>query len=514
MKNRPNILFINTDQQRADTLSYLGNNHINTPNLDKLCEEGVCFENMHCVHPICSPSRVSWQTGKYIHTHGYWENGCDTNSDEIFQAQVLRDNGYHTALIGKSHLSPTHGNVDNYLDSHQMVNGMKEQECEAFWSEKKGNYHGFEDVRLAPGHGERVLSGGHFWVWIKKNHPEYMPLFTKPEGAKYSTWDSKVPAEVHPDRWITNEAIKYLEEQTNDKPFFLWVGYQQPHMPYCPPVPYDKACREKDMVLPIKGGNWVDNPNYLTEYYLNKGGANNITDNIARKIVANYYSSIVMIDHEVGTLLDTLKGKNLEKNTVIIFTSDHGDWLGDHGLWLKGAVHTRGVTQIPFIIKWKDKLPTGKKIKNITSQIDLASTIYELCELEEPFGVQGKSLLGTICKDEELPRDYAFIEHRLPAFRDGSIYAKRYSLSNEERNSKILNPFNEDIHIKTVVTDEYRITYIPKLDYGELFDLKKDQDELTNVWNTNLMLRQKAMHKLIEVLIQTEGKGNERKSIL
>lgn len=504
---KPNILFIHTDQQRADTLGCYGNPVVKTPHLDKLAKDGVLFENAHCTHPLCTPSRASLLTGRYIHSHRLYRNGMPLNEEETTIADVLKDNGYKTGLIGKAHFTPYKGDPKQHLESIQVNNGVPHDECWDFWRNFNQSYYGFDHIEMSMGHGSYGMNGGQYGLWVHEQHPEKVKLFSQeealePSDKKYSSWKSAVPLEIHSSTWITDKTIDFIKEN-KDQPFYAWVGYQEPHTPFNPPKPYCDMYDPADVPLPVRRkGEWGDNlPDHI-KYYLSRGGWSSISEEQTREIIAHYYGMVSLVDDCVGRIMSSLEEEGLADNTIIVFTSDHGEWLGDHDLWLKGAVHTRGVTRIPMIIKWPGVSEKGHRVSAVASHVDVVPTLLDAAGADNPYGVQGTSLRPVVKGEIEQVRPYALIEHRHEPYDVNIQFQKE---------DGVLNKGAKDFYLKTIVTNQYRLSYIPGMDYGELFDHQSDPDELYNLWNTEPEIRTKLQLQLLDTMIETEDPLPQRK---
>lgn len=522
-KQKPNILFINTDQQRADTLGCYGNEIIKTPNLDKLAAEGVSFQNMHCTHPLCSPARASWVTGEYIHSHGLWRNGTklDQKKDNVIKS--LKNNGYSTGLIGKLHLTNYLGDPMHNPESIRTNNQnypMSEKLVMDYWKFFKPPYFGYDYVNMTLGHGDYGMTGGHYGLWINENHKDKLPLFYRDKALdgknSYDTWKSAVPIEIHSSTWITDRADEFLSENT-DKPFVLSVGFQEPHPPFCPPKPYCDMYNPDDIPLPVRReGEWGEKPPCHVDYYHKRGKGDEITEQREREMLAAYYGFVTLIDDSVGRLLASLEKYGLSDNTIVIFTSDHGDWMGDHSLHFKGAVHMRGVTRIPMIVKWPNVAKKGLKIDHVASQIDIAATMYDIAGVKPHYTNQGESLREAISGDTSHMRDYALIEHCHEKYDEDGYYVNNHfeDVPAEQRKaaaqSNLINHTDKDIHMKTIVTDDYRFSYVPEYNYGELFDHKNDIDELYNLYGKDTDMEREATKELLKALGECTPKCQER----
>lgn len=523
MSERPNILFIHTDQQRFDTLGCYGNNTINTSNIDNLAKGGTLFENAHCTHPLCMPSRGTLLTGRYPSAHGLWRNGMSLPKEEDTIASLLKEHGYATGLFGKAHFTPHNGNLDKHPESIHLGN-VKEDECWEYWRNFNPPYYGFDQVEMTIAHSDHGIHGGHYGLWLHENHRDKIELFYQESAIettnpKLSSWKSAVPKDIHSTTWVANRTIDYIKDEEREDPFFAWVGFPDPHFPLDPPDPYCYKYNPEQLPSPRdpNGTVWPDElPNYV-EYYLKRGDWSDISKKERQEAIANYYGMIDMVDDYVGKILAALKEENIADNTIVVFTSDHGEWLGDHGLWFKGSIHTRGITQIPWIIRWPEMNNPKKKVETVTSQIDLVPTLLDMVGIDIPYGIQGKSLYSVIKEEQESTRPYALIEHRHEKYREDSQFVKNNFISDQPEDvmssHNFLNWGNKDIRIKTIVTDKYRYSYVTGIsqNYSELFDLTKDPNEKKNLWNSNSKLRDKARKELLQAVIESEDPLPERK---
>jgi arylsulfatase A-like enzyme len=503
---RANILFIHTDQHRADALGCAGNPVIRTPYLDQLAKEGVLFENAHCTHPLCMPSRATLLTGRYMHSHQLYRNGIPLNESEPLITEQLQKQGYRTGLLGKAHFTPYHGDPNEHLESVQLNNGVSPENCWAFWQNADKPYYGFEHVRLSMGHGSYGMNGGHYGLWVHEQHPDKVRLFSQAEALEptddsYPSWKSAVPLEIHSSTWITNETIKFIED-SRQQPFYAWVGFQEPHEPFNPPKPYCDMYDPADMPLPVRrDGEWTDAPEHV-RYYLNRGKWGELSEDKAREIIAHYYANVTLVDECIGRIIDCLKRNGLYDNTIIVFTSDHGEWLGDHRLWLKGAVHTRGLTRVPLLMRWPGVSKAGLTVPGVASLVDLMPTLLDAAGADIPYGVQGKSLREVLTGSVPQLREYALIEHR---------HEPRSINLQFEPEGLVLNKSEREFHIKTIVTNRYRLSHFTGCEYGELFDLQQDPGELDNLWRREENLRTKLQLQLLDALIESEDPLPQRR---
>ncbi len=522
---KPNVIVITTDQQRYDTLSCSGNEVIRTPNLDKLAQEGVKFNRSYASSPVCMPSRGSIFTGRYPRIHGSWNVGVNLPENEYGLSHLFNDAGYSTAAIGKLHF--TNMNVLKKkgefgpVESVHRNKGYSPKEVEKFWRQFNGNYYGFKTFKSVLQHGNRTVGGGHYDLWLRDNHPEAVDLLEskhalQPLSGATESWKAAMPVELHNSQWIANETIAYLENQikNEDQPFFLWVGFPDPHHPLNPPQPYCDLYDPDEIVLDIPNKGEFDSmpPHYKQIYegvmirkydkklqesmgFSNLAGVAgtvagkypyvDMPESHLREMTAHYYGLITMVDDQVGRILTALEQLKLNDDTIIVFNSDHGDLMGDHGLVFKGPFHYEGIIRVPTIFKWSKKFATGKSTDSLFSHVDILPTLAEACGLEIPKGVQGISQLPVLKGEKESCRTWALVEHR------------------------------EDVgglQVKTMVTDQYKISYYVTKDYGELFDLYSDPKEYRNLWENPQFqnVKYELLQQILEVLCITEDPLPER----
>ncbi len=436
---RPNILLIMTDQHRKDAIGIYGNPVIKTPNLDALATGGVRFENCYVQHAACMPSRACIFTGRYPMAHRVRSNGVPLPESEITLAHVFARNGYRTGGAGKFHFIPHYP----YRSPLPMMETHPEP------------YYGFQEFHL----GEDGRSGEH-WVWIQRNHPEY---HKKP--------DHEIPLELHNSFWSASHAIDFIRKcAARNEPFFAFCSFVDPHHSYNPPSPYRETYKEQDMPEPIcKPDEFADKPPHLRARTKQLEG-------VGKSVAYNrtqYYGEVTLIDDSIGRILKALDELKIRGNTLIVFTSDHGDMLGDHGLYFKGLAYPQSAN-VALIFNWPGHLKTGKVVNGIMQEIDIFPTITELVGVENPPGVQGRSQARILTTESnDTGYEYAYIEHA------GSDYSLR-SL-------------------------KWRFTYYPGKDYGELYDLEKDPHEFTNLWNDSRMqnLKLTLTRELLDRVVQT-----------
>ncbi len=472
MPQRPNVLLVMADQLRADALGCYGNAVVQTPHIDHLAEDGVRFERMFAAYPVCAPNRASIATGRYPTVHRLRANGMRLPASERTLMDVLRGAGYRTYGAGKMHFGPQWAFP---ADGSPIMDPDPETAINPQPPEDAFPWYGFDDVCLTEDHrtgpyGEYLASHGYH-VWDELHSASYPQHATEP---------SPFPEEHHQTTWITDRAIDYLEGHPDDQPFFLWVSYVHPHHPFNPPVPYDRMYGPEDMPLPAfdegEVARWPEA--YRRKYYALGGGheaigMHQLTDADWQRIKAFYYGMVSLIDKNVGRLLGTLEAKGRLEDTIVVFTTDHGENLGDHHLLFKGTTYDP-VTRVPFIVSWAGNQTPGAVRDTLCSSIDIMPTLLELAGVPcpEPSPVQGISLVPALREAGYRVRDAVLIE-------------------------------NAGIR-RSVRTEDMLLTWHGPATRGELYDLGADPDCLHNLWDLpEAGERQAAMlHRLIELMAE------------
>jgi arylsulfatase len=492
--SRPNVLLITTDQHRADCVGAYGNPVIRTPNLDALAADGVRFDRAYVPNPVCTPSRSSILTGRFPRAHGAWNVGVTLPETEIGLSHVLAAEGYRTAILGKAHFGPFGGPPEpgNY-DNRKL------------WAENpdldwNGPYYGFETARLALAHG---VAAGHYAQHLRRAAPKVLDRFgpenalAPPTGA-HESWKSAVPVEHHAATWVADITIDYLE-QSGDEPFFVWASFPEPHHPFSPPAPYCDMYDPAEVPLPPRRtGELDDKPPHFDAYYrrqldridyrgdwmlglsgLADADLSAMPEAHLREIVAHYYGMVTLVDDQVGRILAALERLGQRENTIVVFTADHGELLGEHGLLLKGPFHYEGLVRVPLIWSWPAGLGGGRATGGLANLVDLAPTLLDMVGVAPPPGVQGRSLLPVLRGETERVQDATLVE-------------------NCEKPG-VLN-------VKTLVTEEWKLTYYGGKPFGELYDLRGDPDEHVNLWDRpeHAATRGELTRRLLDLLIDTE----------
>ena len=499
--NRPNFLLIITDQHRADHLNCYGNRVVRTPSIDRLAAAGTRFERFYVATPICMPNRATLMTGRMPSLHGARQNGIPLSLSATTFVDVIREAGYETALIGKGHLQSINGNrptigmpddnpslaapPDHLREAEKGLteHGRYDQELPSTWEREPDfeptlPYYGFKHVELAIGHGDKVA--GHYVRWLKERHPEPDSLRgpqNQLPGNGYAApqaWRTRVPEELYPTAYVAERTMKFLENYSRTdraRPFFIQCSFPDPHHPFTPPGRYWDMYDPAAITLPPsfhRGERAI--PPHLQALYderaqnkSNRDGqrAFAITEREAREAIALTYGMITMVDDAIGSILGWLKTLRLDEDTVVIFTSDHGDFMGDHQLLLKGALHYRGLVRVPFI--WSDPNVETQGLVNrgLCGTIDIARTILCRAGLRGYNGIQGMNLMRAVSGGD----------------------TGHDSLIIEEHQRRGYMGFKNNFRARSLITADRRLTLYEGADWGELYDLVKDPEEMNNLWN-------------------------------
>lgn len=512
---QPNILLFITDQQKADHLGVYGNKVVKTPHLDRIAERGWKSDRFYVATPICMPNRSSLMTGRMPSVHGARHNGIPLPLESVTFVDRLQEAGYKTALVGKSHLQnmtgigphwpgPTDPPMEGEARRH--LNGNYDQEWGPLWRSNPDHdletpFYGFSRVKLTVDHGDQVW--GHYWRWLETHHPEIAAV-AGPEHAIPSpeyelvqhkqAWRTRVPEEQSTNAYVGNETRALIKEAAEeDTPFFIMCSFPDPHHPFTPHGKYwdmyspDEidlpesfhACTQYPAPPPVQ---WLYEQRDQHKALKTTPAMFACNEREAREAIALNYGSITHIDAVIGEVVAELEKQGVADNTIIIFMSDHGDYLGDHQLLWKGPIHYQSVIRTPFI--WMDPTqpPSSANTDALTSTIDVAATIMERVGLTPYNGMQGKSLLPLI---------------------SGATSELRDSILVEEEGQRIMFGFDRRVRMRTLVTQDYRLSVFDGCDWGELYDLKKDPMELQNLWDQPELLetRQALMHKLVLTMI-------------
>ncbi len=452
---QPNVLWICTDQQRFDTLGCYGNDFVSTPNIDRIARNGVLFNHFYTQSPLCAPSRGSFLTGRYPRTSRLRQNGTAIPESEVPVTKLLADSGYECGLVGKLHLG---------WDFSRK--GQTERRIDDGYGYFHWSLTPFPDWRLKSGQPTNEYS---HWLRAKGIRFEYSPF----RGSKYV--EVGIESENHQTTWCAEKAISFIEANAGfEAPWLLSVNPFDPHHPFDPPPEYLERYlgRLDDIPSPnYVPGELDDKP--LFQQACHKGAYNvmgafafsEMSGGDHRLIRAAYCAMIDLIDAEVGRMVAALERTGQLDDTIVIFTSDHGEMLGDHGLYLKGPFFYEPAVRVPFIVSWPGKIPAGRTSDALVEAVDIAPTLLEAAGQPVAPGMQGRSLWPLLSGSEDLNR------HR------EDVYSEYY-------NASVMFSDPDPLAFLTMVrTERYKLVVVHGLDDGELYDLQRDPAETVNRWN-------------------------------
>ena len=443
MKEKPNILWICTDQQRFDTLGCYGNRHVRTPRLNSLAASGFLFENAFCQHPMCTPSRASFLTGRYPRTVGTRQNGQSIPETELLITRLLADAGYDCGLSGKLHISCVNPSVspgterridDGYTEFHWM-------------------HHPYPDWPT-----------NEYQLWLAE---QGVPWYDEPfQGSPFTR--TGMPEQHHHTTWCAQKAIDFISDRADSSaPWLFSVNTFDPHHIFDPPIEYFDRYLDNldDLPLPAWAPGELDNKPSCQRDHFKLGYDDRTFETMSERdhriARAGYLAMCDLIDVQVGRMLDTLERTGQRDSTIVIFTSDHGELLGDHGLYYKGPMVYDPSIHIPLIISMPGTIPENSMTADLVELVDIAPTLADACGLPAQPQMHGRSLWPLLTGEAIDERE--------------DIYCESYD-SNIDG--------SPDIFITMVRTARHKLAAVHGTGEGELYDLEADPGETVNLWNS------------------------------
>ncbi|WP_299472633.1 sulfatase-like hydrolase/transferase [uncultured Roseibium sp.] len=468
---RPNIVFIITDQQRFDTIAAHGHEHMETPNLDRLAEEGVSFSNCHITAASCVPCRASLFTGYYPHVNGVLEN------EQLWQhtwVEKLRDAGYTCVNVGKMHTNPF--NADAGFSERYIVEN-KDRYLQGRWFLDEW------DKALAA-HG-----------LVKQQREKYRER--EDYGQALGAFEWELPEELHSDVFVGNFARWWLDTKPKAEPLFMQIGFPGPHPPYDPTPEFAEKYMGKNNIpaAKISDADLAGQPSYLEHKRTHDAEVDHDSilwnparsDEDVRRMRAYYYANVTMIDESIGKLMQSLEENGYIDNTVIIFVSDHGDCLGDHGVSQKWSMYDV-VTKVPAIVWAPGRFEGARTLDGLCQLFDFGPTILELAGLPVPEDYEAQSLLPALKGDGWTPRERVYCEQAGDIALTGADF------------------------ITMVRDDRYKLVHLMGSQEGQLFDLQADPDEMVNLWDcdAHAEIRTKMKEDILNWLIASNHRTRDR----
>lgn len=440
---QPNILLILPDQMRASAMGCDGNTEVKTPNIDRMAAEGIRFKRTYANVPVCCPARSILMTGTYPHVNGMVANDLRLREERVTIAEMLRDAGYRTGFIGKWHLDG-----------------------------------GPRDPGFVPPGPRR--QGFEFWAAYECHHKHFEPDYFRdtPERIVVNKFEPEASCDF---------AVEFLKSQPKDKPFFLTVQMGPPHDPYGAPDNYMKLY-DAEKLTPNASWQAGSEGRPTPKGGLRRGPlANRFVPVGGKEEIAAYYAAITAIDDQVGRLLATLKETGVDENTIILFTSDHGDMLGDHGMRRKRKPYDESA-RVPGILRWPARVPKGQVVDTLFSHIDMAPTLLSLAGQTVPKDMQGADLSRVALGQTKDGPEAVLLQIFVPFHPDGittpwrGIITKDYTYARYEDEPWVLFDDKADPHqMKNLATDPAAKDLREKLDAQLAALMKKNRDS----WSFN-----------------------------
>jgi arylsulfatase A-like enzyme len=477
--NRPNVLWICSDQQRYDTLGCYGNGFVETPNVDRLADEGVRFERAYAQNPMCTPSRASFLTGRYPRTVGVPGNGYSLPDDETLLPRRLANESYVCGLAGKLHVRPAH--PDN-----EVLQGGERRMDDGY-----ADFHWSHDTT-------HPTPANEYQQWLDEAGVDYAerPL----EDCEYATVG--MPPEYHQTTWCARKAEAFIDRTADrDDPWFYSVNPFDPHHPFVAPDGCLQRYLDRLEEIPLpdyEPGELADKPPWFRDCHEGAYADEDLYSFAAmderdhRVVTAAYWAMCDLIDDAVGRLIDALERTGQREDTLVIFGSDHGEMLGDHGIYLKGAFFYEQALRVPLVVAWPGEVRTGVETDALVELVDLAPTLLEAAGIDVPTAMQGESLWPLLTGETDVHRD--------------SVYAEAYDLV----------PWQEPTDYSTMVrTDEHKLVRHHRSGMGELYDLAADPDERRNRWDDPEYadVRADLLATLSDRMVETVDTGIERRAV-
>ena len=485
-KTKPNILILHTDQQRYDSLGCTGNPFAITPNIDSLAAEGTVFSRHIVSNTVCMPSRASLLTGLYPPGHNVWSNGvalprrnhvpglCDIyrniGEESVFSqiptiADVFASAGYDTAAFGKLHLTP-------FLSESSTGYGESWEVWETGdLDDWYGPYYGFQHVEIVSGHGDgSKCSAGHYGKWMRQEHPDLVEQIKKggsesrhPDLNAYGLNPSSIPHELHNSSWLASRFDSFLDEnRAAEKPFMAFVGFPEPHHPWSPSFDIVDGFEGSDVREPVDPECAAALSSSIISRFVRDTPRLSIDELSAeqrRQFIRYTQAMIYQIDCAVGSIMQTLKDKGNWENTIVAFTSDHGDFLGDHGLLMKDLMASDSLLRVPFILR-APGIGLPREVSTPMSNCDVLPTLINLAGIDAAGDAvnsfHGKDVIDIVRNEED---------HLALAFC--------YNAINNNANRRLDN--------FTAYTRDLRFTLYPFIGASELYNHENDPAELANL---------------------------------
>lgn len=477
MNKKTNIVMFCTDHQRADYLSCAGHPLIKTPNLDRLAAQGIRYENLYVQNTICMPSRASILTGTYPCRHTVTCNGYNLPETHKTIAHVLRDAGYHTMAVGRTHVICTQPRPEY----------------------SKTDFYGFSQCSHAQVYCGDTDPDNDYLAWIREEHAEYyddIAFANRNQVGDLFGSHTEVPEELSMNSWVVGRSLEFIkkhQEKSPEQPFLLWAGTWDPHSPYRAPEPWGSMYDPADIPPPPQREEeleaYPDELKRLATVNFHRN-PDIPMEQIWRNTIAMYMGMISHIDDQLGRLLDGLDKMGLTDDTIISFTSDHGDMMGEHWFVGKRIFFYDGALKVPGIMAGPG-IPKGEVFEGLAESVDLMPTLLDLVSVPVPAEVQGKSWYPLMKGDKTIVHDDVYTE------------IQHFNLNNDGSKNE---------HIFSIFDGHYRIVYFNDRHYGQLFDFSNDPENHINRWDDPdyAKIKQEMQNKLMNRVMRNLTQPNTR----
>ena len=493
MTQKPNVLWIMADQLRFDYLSCYGHPHLHTPHIDALAQRGVRFTNTYVQSPVCGPSRMSAYTGRYVRSHGSTWNGMPLRVGEPTLGDHLREAGARAVLVGKTHMiADREGMAWLGIDPASEI-GVRVSECGFEPFERDDGLHPDSARQQWSAYDDYLVAHGY-----KSENPweDFANSGLDPEGELMSAWllkNSRLPANVPEEHsetaYMTDRAMAFMDDaMTRDEPWLCHLSYIKPHWPYIVPEPYHDMYNETHIVDPIRSDSERNTDHPLLRAYQEARVCRSFArDHVREHVIPAYMGLIKQLDDNLGRLFAWMDEKGLTENTIIAFTSDHGDYMGDHWMGDKDFYHEVAV-KVPLIIA--DPRPAADSTRGTVSDalvemIDLAPTFMDaLGCAPKPHVVEGRNLTPILHGTDGFSRTYAISEHDYSSFE----MAKALGVPQEDARTTMIH----DGRWKYIRCEGFRPV---------LFDLETDPQEITDLGASDTPEHQAVRSRMEDALL-------------
>jgi len=489
--NRPNILWYCTDQQRYDTIHGLGCREIHTPVIDGLARRGIAFRSAYCQAPICTPSRASFLTGRYPASHHVHRNGNECfPAGEKLVTRMFADAGYDCGLVGKLHLAGSQG--------------MRERRCDDGYRYYAWSHHPYPDIE-----------GNEYTDWLRtEKGVDPKEAFATITGS----YGVGLPAELHQTTWCSEKSIEFIR-QKRTQPWLLSVNPFAPHPTFHPPREYLVRYDPHSLSYPLFRESDIERQHRfaaidqqtveaVSPYEAERRAGQKLDlprDQMAsvapagydpRLLKACYYGEIELVDTQLGRIFDALEETGQLDRTIVVFMSDHGELLGDHGLLFKGCRFFEALVRVPLIISWPQELLEGSVSGALVELVDVAPTLLELAGVPIPDFVQGRSLAGLLQGRSDL---HTHKPHVVSEYND-AMAAATTAVTGRGYNAS---------HGTMSFDGRHKIVMYHGHELGEIYDLQEDPGEFDDLWQQpgREQLRCRLMKRHIDAIMATSSAG-------